>query len=273
MMKIGINQAVKCFGGFVRYYDTTEPLEQLAALVSTGDSRNILACCGGGNQALTMLGAGGGKDSLWAIDTNAAQLFVLAAKAIFLKQKKTMPSFGQLRRDYPGRIAAVKKNRRSLKQMQLCHTVTGGIIAPPAALVERYSLIMDGEMFISSKPGPFWQEDKLFISQVRARLNSLRFVQMDIFDSPEYFKKGSLDLIYLSDIYWSEALAYYQAKLVRMVGLLRPGGRIISYLDPGDDFMGQGFSPGRMLVQQAKKLSLKINMNQNGGYLVLERTR
>ena len=79
----GINKALKRYGGFVKYFDTTEPLPQLAELVSAGDCRNILACCGGGNQALTILGASSGVDALWAVDINPAQLFVLAAKAFF----------------------------------------------------------------------------------------------------------------------------------------------------------------------------------------------
>lgn len=271
--KIGINKALKRFGGFVRYYDTTEPLSKLATLVSAGDCRNILACCGGGDQALTMLGAGGGKDGLWAIDTNPAQLFVLAAKAAFLRQKNSVPSFEQLRQAHPGRIAAVRKNIRRLQQMRLCHLVTGKIIDPPSALAQGYALMMDGEMFVSSKSGPFWQKDPLFTTQVRAYLDCLRFTQMNIFDSHDYFKPRSLDLIYMSDIFWPEALTYYQAKLTRMVNLLRPGGRIISYLDPGDDFLGRGVSPGRMLAQQAKKLALEVRTDQAGGYLVLERMR
>ena len=273
MTEIEIPEALKRFGGFVRYYDTTEPLSKLSLLVAAGDYRNILACCGGGNQALTMLGAGGEKNALWAVDVNPAQLFVLAAKALYLKQKKMMPSFGQLRQKYPGRITAIKKNIRSLKQMHLYHTATGKIISPPVGLAEKYALIMDGEMFVASKSGPLWQKDNLFLAKVRARLGCLRFAQIDIWDSPDHFKPGSLDLIYISDIFWPEALAYYQAKLARMVGLLRPGGRIISYLDPGDDFLGRGVSPGRLLVQQARKSSLKINTDEDNGYLVLERMR
>ncbi len=270
--QIRVNEALKRFGGFVRYYDTTEPLSQLAALVSGYDCRRILACCGGGNQALTMLGAGGGKDGLWAVDTNPAQLFVLAAKAAFLKQKNVMPSFGQLKQIYSGRIAALKKDIRRLDQMQLLHTVTGKIIAPPAALAERYTLVMDGEMYQSSPSGPSWQKDKAFITRVRAALDCLQFARMDIFDSPDHFKPKSLDLIYMSDIFWAEPLAYFQAKLAGMAALLRPGGRIITYLDPGDDFLGQGVSPGRILAQQAQTLKLKKTADEAGGYLVLERT-
>ncbi len=270
----GIHKALKCFGGFVRYYDTTEPLPKLAALVSAGASRNILACCGGGNQALTMLGAGGGRGALWAVDINPAQLFVLAAKALFLKQRNLMPSFEQVRRTYPGRIAALKKNMRRLAQMHLCHTVTGKTITPPAGLAERYVLVIDDEMFVLPESGPHWQEDPSFTARVRAGLGYLRLAQMDILDSPNYFKPGSLDLIYMSDIFWPQALAYYQARLARLAGLLRPGGRIISYLDEGDDFMGRGVSPGRLLLQQAQRLSLKVEYDRdNSRYLVLERCR
>ncbi|MBF0571234.1 MAG: class I SAM-dependent methyltransferase [Candidatus Omnitrophica bacterium] len=272
--KIGINKALKCFGGFVRYYDTTEPLTQIIALVSTGDYRNILACCGGGDQALTMLGAGGGRGSLWVVDINPAQLFVLAAKASFLKKNNLMPSFEQLHRAYPGRITAFKKNIRCLRQMCFYNTVTGRMIAPPDSLAEKYSIATDNGMFCLPESGPFWQKDPLFTARVRARLGRLHFARMDIFDSPDYFKQGSLDLIYMSDIFWPEALTYYQAKLARVAGLLRPGGRIITYLDAGDDFMGEGVSPGRMLAQQARTLALKMDTdNVSGGYLVFERMR
>lgn len=271
--KIDIYDALKRFGGFVRYYDTTEPLAELAALVSSGDYRNILACCGGGDQALTMLGAGGGKNALWAVDINPAQLFVLAAKAVFFKQKNSMPSFEQLQQDYPGKIAAFKKNICRLAQVRLCHMGTGKIISPPAALAQKYAFVMDREMYVAAKSGHFWQDDMLFKDKVRARLGRLRLAQMDIFDSPDYFPQSSVDLVYVSDIFWPEALAYYQAKLARLVGLLRPGGRIISYLDPGDDFLGQGVSPGRMLARQERKFGLKINKDEDRGYLVLEKTR
>ncbi len=273
MMKIGINKALRHFGGFVRYYDTTEPLPQLAAFVSTGNCRNILACCGGGDQALTMLGASSGGGFLWAVDTNPAQLFVLAAKAFFLKQNNLMPSFDQLRQAYPGRIAAVKKNIRHLQQMYLCHKATGKMIVPPARLAEGYTLVLEGEMVVLPESGPFWRKDLLFMARVRERLGLLQFARMDIFDSPDHFKQGSLDLIYISDVFWPENLAYYQAKLARMVGLLRPGGRIISYIDPGNDFMGRGISPGRLLAEQAGELALKINTDRANGYLVLERMR
>jgi hypothetical protein len=54
-----------------------------------------------------------------------------------------------------------------------------------------------------------------------------------------------------------------------MTALLRPGGRIITYLDAGDDFLGRGVSPGRLLAQRAKKL--KLTAREQSGYLVLDR--
>ena len=268
-----IDKALKSFGGFVRYYDTTEPLPKLASLVSAGDCRKVVACCGGGDQALTMLGAGTGKGVLWAVDINPAQLFVLAAKSAFLRKKKIMPSFGQIQQAYPGMAAPVKKNDRHLQKVYLRHTVTGKMIAVPAQAAKKYSLLEGDEMHVLRNSGPYWKDDRSFISRIRARLGLLRFARMDIFDSPDHFKQGTLDLIYISDIFWPQTLAYFQARLARMAGLLRPGGRIISYLDGGDDFMGEGISPGRMLALQAKEFSLKIDADKSSGYLVLERIR
>jgi len=267
-----LDKALKSFGGFVRYFDTTEPLRSLASLVSAGDSRKVLACCGGGDQALTMLGAGAGRGEVWAVDINPAQLFVLAAKASFLRKKKIMPSFGQIQQAYPGRVAAVKRNTRHLQKVYLRHTVTGKMIALSDQAAKNYALASGEEMHLLRNWGPYWKDDRPFIARLRARLGLLRFARMDIFDSPDHFKKVTLDLIYISDIFWPETLAYYQAKLARMAHLLLPGGRIICYLDPGDDFMGNGISPGRMLAQQARELALKIHALPSG-YLVLERVK
>jgi hypothetical protein len=271
--KIGVKQALKCFGGFVRYYDTTEPLAKLAELVARGDSKNVLACCAGGDQVLTILGSGSKMKCLWAMDINPSQLFVLAAKATFLNQKHSMPSFAQLQKTYPGKIAALKKNIRPLQQIQLYNIATGKMSAVPAALAHRYAFIMDGEMFMSSPSGPSWKKDIAFMNRIKAQISCLKLAQLDIFDAPEYIKPASLDLIYLSDIYWPQELAHYQIKLTRMAALLRPGGRILCYIDAGDDFLGCGVSPGLMLAQQAKKLNLRIHPKEDDGYLVLEKTR
>jgi hypothetical protein len=273
--KMGVEKALKSFGGFVRYFDSTEPLARLAALVSAGDYRKILACCGGGDQALTMLGAGGGKGALWAVDTNPAQLFVLAAKSMHLKDKGSMPSFGQIRQAYPGRVAAVKKNISRLHQKCLCDRVTGKIMAMPPRLSEKYSIVIGNEMFVIPESGPYWQNDHAFTGRVSAGLGKLKFAKMDIFDSPDYFEPGSLDLIYISDIFFQEALPYYQAKLARMALLLRPGGLVVNYRDPGDDLMGGGMSPGRLLARQAQRLGLTVDSGPegSGGYMVLARKR
>lgn len=81
--KVGIQKALERFGGFVRYFDTTEPLAELVNIVSSGSCKNILACCGGGDQALTMIGAASQARSLCAVDINAAQLFCWQRKPIF----------------------------------------------------------------------------------------------------------------------------------------------------------------------------------------------
>jgi hypothetical protein len=272
--EIGAHRALKYFGGFVRYYDTNEPLPELAALVSAGDYRNILACCGGGDQALTMLGAAGGKGSLWALDTNSAQLFVLAAKAIFLKKHKLIPSFEQLQQTYPGRITAIKKYYTSMQDVHLYHRATGKIIVTPSTFAQKYALVEESRMLVLSNSKPFWQKNRSFINRVSNRIGSLKFTLMDIFDSGDYFEQGSQDLIYMSNVLWPETLRYYQDKLSRMVGLLRPGGKIISWLAPWNNIIGRGVSPGHMLAQGARDLFLKIDSNRiNKGYLVLERMK
>ena len=273
-VKLDIQTTLKQFGGFVRYYDTTEPMEQLAAIVSSEPCEDILVCCGGGNQALTILGVVAQIKSLCAVDINAAQLFVLAGKISFLKQKNNLPSFEQLKQLYHGKIAAVKKNIRSLEEMNLQHIFTGKQIVTPKKLAKNYALIVDDGMFSLFEKKIFWYENETFISQICSNIDCVKFMHMDIFDSSDYFKKQSLDLIYLSDIYWQEKLEYYQVKLTRLVELLRPRGRIICFLDSGDDFMGQGISPSRMLIQQAKELELQVKQYKNSKrYIVLKRMK
>lgn len=269
--KIGIDQALKCFGGFVRYYDTTEPLPQLADLISSGDCRNILACCGGGNQALTMLGAGAGIRTLSAVDINPAQLFILAAKAQFLNKKRSspfLPSFSQLQKIYPEKISAVKKDIRPLND--LYHLGKGRMIVPPSELTAKYAVVHDDGIFILPESGPFWQNDPSFAGRVRAGLPSLQFLRTDILDSPEFFKEGSLDLIYFSDIYWQEMTGYHREKMAGILKLLRPNGRIISYNDPGEKFRGGGVSPLEVLAKNAKTLALRVHKEMSG-YLVIQR--
>jgi SAM-dependent methyltransferase len=269
--KIGINQALKRFGGFVRYFDTTEPLDQLAAIVSAGPSRDILACCGGGNQALTMLGAGVGIRALWAVDINPAQLFILAAKAQFLDKKRSspfLPSFKQLQKIYPQNISAVKKDIRPLNH--LYHLANGKMIVPPSELTKKYAVVHDDGIFILPESGPYWQSDPSFADRVRAGLPSLQFLRTDILDGPEYFKEGSLDLIYFSDIYWQGVTEYYVDRMAGILKLLRPNGRIIGYSDPGENFGGGGISPLEVLVRNAKNLALRVN-KEKCGYLVIQR--
>lgn len=268
---IGISTALKCFGGFVRYYDTTEPLPQLASLISAGDCRNILACCGGGNQVLTMLGSGVGIRTLWAVDINPAQLFILAAKAQFLNKKLSqpfLPTFEQLQKIYPQKISAVKKDIRPLNY--LYHLANGKMIVPPSELTRKYAVVHDDGIFILPESGPFWQNDPSFVSRVRAGLSSLQFLRTDILDAPEYFKEGSVDLIYLSDIYWQGTTEYYVDKMEGILKLLRPNGRIIGYNDPGENFGGRGISPLEVLTKNEKNLALRVN-KEMCGYLVIQR--
>ena len=75
----------------------------------------------------------------------------------------------------------------------------------------------------------------------------------------------------MSNIFLLEALPYYQVKLQKMIGLLRPGGRMFCHLD--GDMAPDGFvlSPGRLLADQASRLGLKVSSDQAKEYLVLER--
>lgn len=220
---------------------------------------------------MTMLGVASDVRSLCAVDINAAQLFILAGKARFLEQKRVFPRFEQLEAIYPGRIAAVKKDIRNLGRMPLLRSGTGKAVHLPEGFGEHYSVLVDDPMFVLPESGPFWKNDPLFITRIRDRISRLEFAHIDIFDSPQYFGSGTLDFIYLSDIHWQEDLAYYREKILRLASLLACKGRIVTYLDPGDHFGGQGISPGRMLLQQAQGLSLRVSQHKRNGYLVLER--
>ncbi len=268
-----MHEALKVFGGFVRYYDTTEPLDRLAEIAASGPCDDILACCGGGNQALTILGAAGDAGSLYAVDINAAQLFVLAGKCHFLENSGRMPSFAQLECTYSGRISSVKRDMRCFEGVQLYHRYSERVIDPPESLVNNYFFILSHGMFVLPDPGLFWMKDDLFLARVKKRINCVRFVNEDIFNVSDFFQPGSFDLIYLSDIYWQEKLDFYQFQLARLADLLRPGGRIISYLDPGDDFIGKGISPGQIFLEQAEDMALMVTTRENNGYLVFERMR
>lgn len=269
--KYWLTEALQCFGGFVRYYDTTEPLPELAKLVAAGYCRNILACCAGGDQALTILGAGSGIRTLWAVDINPAQLFILAAKAQFLNKKRSapfIPSFKQLQRTYPQRIVAAKKD---IRQMSHFYNIsTGQLIIPPAVLSEKYAVVHDDEMFVKGISGPYWQNEASFVARVRRNLPALRFLRKDIMECFEYFKNKSLDIIYFSDIYWQGTTGYHLEKLEGLLKVLRSGARVISYNDPGEKFCGQGISPAEVLAHYAQKYSLRVN-KEKSGYLVLQR--
>lgn len=271
---MSVQQALRSLGGFVRYYDSTEPLAALAAITAAGNYKNILACCGGGDQALTILGAGGGRAGLLAVDINPAQLFVLAAKAEHLKATGSLPAFVHIQKAYPGRVAAIKRNLSRLHQKCLCDRATGKVVPIPERLGEKFSLILSNEMFMLPQSGPYWRSDGNFSSRVIRALGNLRLARMDIFDCPDHFEPATVDFIYISDIYWQESLPYFQAQLARMAALLRPGGLIVNYLDSGDDQMGQAASPGRMLQQQAARLGLEAEPPaKNNGYLILRSTR
>jgi len=271
--KLGVEEALKHYGGFVQYYDSTvnRHLPQFAAWVSEWNCRNILACCGSGEPALTMLGAGGEIESLTAVDINAAQLFVLAAKASFLKKNKRMPAFKQIEQLYPGKIAPIKRIVRPLKDADLIQILSGKKIVLPAGLGESSGVVVNKEMWVSKAAGPFWKEDPLFIVRVCSQLDRLQFLCTDIFDSSEYFKSRSLDLIYMSNIFLLGDLLYYQVKLEKLIGLLRTGGRMICHVEQDMAPDGCVSSPGRLLAQQASRLGLKVNFTQANGYLVLQR--
>ncbi len=271
--KIGINKALNRFGGFVRYYDTTESLPLLAKLVSTGDCQDILACCAGGNQVLTMLGASQRVRALWAIDNNPAQLFVLAAKAVFLKKKKSapfLPSFGQIQRMYPQRVVAVERDLRHLNR--LYHLSTGKETILPSGFAGKYAVLHEEGIFVLEDSGPFWQKDPLFAARIRSRLSRIRFLWMDIFNSPAHFKPGAFDLIYLSDIFWPGTTPFHIENMRQMARLLRMGGRIVSRIGYyGENFLGRGgVLPARILVPQAQELALQVETD-NPGYFVLRR--
>ncbi|MBL8014252.1 MAG: hypothetical protein JNN05_10430, partial [Candidatus Omnitrophica bacterium] len=83
-----IKEVFDVCGGFVRYFGTTEVMENMASFVDRKKALRILACCAGGDQALTFLGNGKKGTEVFAFDQNPAQLFVLACKADYLENPK-----------------------------------------------------------------------------------------------------------------------------------------------------------------------------------------
>ncbi len=264
-------QVLRSYGGFVRYYDSTEPLLELAGLCAEGACRDVLCCCGGGDQALTMLGACWGIGTFCAIDINPAQLFILAAKAEFLANRKTapfLPALDQVMRSYPLKIKPVQRDIRPLLFMY--HLPSGKRISAPKVLARKYAVIHDEGVLAAVEPAAFWSKDKHFSSQVRGNLPTLRFLRADILESPQHFKKASLDVIYFSDIYWQGMTQYHVEQMKAVLSLLRPEGRIISYVDPGEDYDGAGVSPAQLLAKHARQWSLNVKQ-YDSGYLVIQK--
>lgn len=261
-----IDKALRNFGGFVRYYDTTEPLEQLVGLIPER-CHHIVACCGGGDQALTLLGAGKDIRDLWAVDINPAQLFILAAKAQAISEG-SVPSFSDIQKKYPQKVSPVKKDIRALNYLYAFPS--GKRIIAPAEIAKKYAVIHDDGLFILPQSGPFWQNDPAFVSAVRSKAASLRFLKQDILDIADSFKPESLDLIYFSDIYWQGVTEYHLNKMEMLAGLLRPNGKIIGYDDVGEKFSGDGVSPAEIFRQKAEVWSLQVQKHSSG-YIVIQK--
>lgn len=251
-------EAVVVYGGYVRYYHSTESCRYLADLAGERKPQRVLACCGGGDQALTLLAGLDKKGVLWAFDLQPAQLFVLAAKALFMAQRKKIPfypSFSGIQKMYPGRISAQPPDRRRVDRL---YAVKAKCFRnPPQLFQEKFFYECDGGLFEDRKQIPFWSRDPGYVREICQNALRLRLLRADLFYLDDFFRPATADLIYVSDIAWAGLQPFLLQRLAASFALLKKGGCLAANADSGERFMGKGVSVADMLKKNASRLGLR----------------
>jgi hypothetical protein len=229
---LDIEEMMTTCGGFVRYFGTNEPVSHIASVLEKTVFRRVLACCGGGDQALTLLGLAGRPSEIYAFDMNLAQLFVLACKAQLFKDKKMKtyaPSFDRISRLNMGRIRALPNDVRPVDTLL---TIPGERkIALEHVFAGRFGYEVDTGMHDFLKKNIYWADDARFISRIRSGLPALKGIHCDLLSLSDWFAPDYLDVIYVSDIPLHNAIPYYLERLRCLVDCLAPGGLFIGNLE------------------------------------------
>ncbi len=250
-------EAVTVYGGYVRYYHSTESCRDLARLAEERKLKQVLACCGGGDQALTLLAGLDKKGIFWAFDLQPAQLFVLAAKALYLLERKSppfYPSFSVIQKMYPGRISAQPPDRRRVDRLYDARLKC--FRDPFKMFQKRFLYECDGGLFEDGQRTPFWSRDRDYCQCICRNIVRLRLLRGDLFYLDHFFKPATVDLIYVSDISLVAAQDFLLQRISATVALLRRGGCLAANADSGERFLGNGISVADMLERNSSRLGL-----------------
>ncbi len=223
-----MGEAFMTCGGFVRYFGTNEPVIHIAKVMEGRQPRRVLACCGGGDQALTFLGLAKEHPEVYAFDMNPAQLFVLACKARLLEEgqvKTFSPSFDRISRSNLGRIRALPQDVRRISR--LVNIPARKAVRVSADFAGKFGFEVDSGMYDYCQKNVYWANDKRFIMKIRASLAGLKAIHADALSVADWFAREYLDIIYVSDIPLHNAIPFYLERLRALVDRLSPGGLVI----------------------------------------------
>jgi hypothetical protein len=228
---LGVDDALKAYGGFARFYAADVPVEAVASMAPKG-FRRVLCCCEGGDFALTFMGLGKPGTEIFAFDNCPAQLFLLAAKAKLIEDPKTdhfNPSMDSIIQLYEGRIQPLPRIIKKLNtHAKVVNIKTGQYVNLPGETAEKFGVdFFPGNDSGETRTKVFWARNQRFLSGVRKNIPGLRFVHQDILFLSDLFKPSSLDVIFISDIHIPAIMPYYIGRLKLLVSCLKPGGVVI----------------------------------------------
>lgn len=271
MPGISPQEAVTVYGGYARYYHSTESCRDLANLAEERKLKHVLACCGGGDQALTFLAGLEPKGSLWAFDLQPAQLFVLAAKALYLAGRKTppfYPSFSVIQKMYPGQISPQPPDRRGVERL---YDVRLKCFRDSLRMFQqRFLYECDGGLFEDGQKTPFWSQDREYSRRICRNISQLRLLWGDLFYLDHFFRPATIDLMYVSDITLVASQNFLLLRLSATVALLKRGGCLAANADSGEKFLGNGIPVADMLERNSARLGL-VTAKARGALKVFEK--
>jgi hypothetical protein len=268
-----IPQALKEFGGHVRYYAPTESSKEILNFIKS-PINNALCCCGSGDQVITLLTTLRNTGYMFALDTNPAQLFILAAKAEFISRQKKlppMPSFENLCKKYPKIIFPQPKDLRTVEGFY--DLKNKRFISIASSFPKSFAFECDGGMFNRQHLiEPFWSKNIDYIRRIKDNIHRLRFLHANLLYLNTLFPNNFFDLIYISDITFLKPADFYAKKLSSVLKLLMPGGIIIGNSDSGEKYTSNCQSAIDILRRNERSFKLKIFAKKDNLYALKKLT-